>query len=74
MKKIIASFYNPDYKNPPICFKQTIEAKGIIKKIEFTNNNQDANVPLVGTTSTKLIISKKKIIYIQIMKYLRLSL
>ena len=66
MKKIIASFYNPDDKSPPICFKQTIEAKGILKNVEFTNNNQDADVHIVGTWVNKIDdIKGKKIIYIQ---------
>ena len=66
MKKIIASFYNPDDKNSPICFKQTIEAKGILKNVEFTNNDQDADVHIVGTWVNKIDdIKGKKIIYIQ---------
>ena len=66
MKKIIASFYNPDDKSSPICFKQTIEAKGMLKNVEFTNNNQDADVHIVGTWVNKIDdIKGKKIIYIQ---------
>ena len=66
MKKIIASFYNPDNTNPPICFKQTFEAKGILNNVEFTNNNKNADVHIVGTWIKKIDeIKGKKIIYIQ---------
>ena len=46
-KKITASFYNPEDKIPPIFFRQTLEGKGKLLNIEFTSNNQDADVHIV---------------------------
>ena len=66
MKKITASFYNPEDKIPPIFFKQTLEGKGTFQNIEFSNNNQDADIHIVGTWVNKIDdIKGKKIIYIQ---------
>lgn len=66
MKKITASFYNPEDKIPPIFFKQTLEGKGTLQNIEFSNNNQDADIHIVGTWVNKIDnIKGKKIIYIQ---------
>ena len=66
MKKIIASFHNPDDNIIPICFRQTLEGKGVLKNVEFTNNNQDADIHIVGTWVNKIDnIKGKKIIYIQ---------
>ena len=64
--KISASFYNPQDKIPPIFFRQTLEGKGSLQNIEFTNNNQDADVHIVGTWVDKIDdIKGKNIIYIQ---------
>ena len=65
-KKISASFYNPQDKIPPIFFRQTLEGKGSLQNIEFTNNNQDADIHIVGTWVDKIDdIKGKNIIYIQ---------